>query len=161
MVGRNSAQPIRVKPKGPSFAVPLLILVDSESASAAEIFSYYFAKKAGAKIIGDRSAGWVNAAQTYFDTYGPQSYIAFGVQVTTAKVLMSDGQGLEGKGVVPDEPCLPTASDLRDGKDPCLIKAASMARVVLGLDAGVPGPEAEGLQRITTEIRDRYEKKAD
>jgi hypothetical protein len=35
---------------------------------------------------------------------------------------------LEGRGVTPDELCVPQAADLRSEKDPCLDRAISMAR---------------------------------
>ena len=60
---------------------------------------------------------------------------------------------LEGRGVIPDKACLPTAADLRDDKDPCLRLALALAREKLGVkpeekddadDDAAPGSAQEG-----------------
>jgi C-terminal processing protease CtpA/Prc len=44
---------------------------------------------------------------------------------------MTDGRSLENKGVVPDVPVLPKASDLSSGRDPALAKAAELLNVIM------------------------------
>ena len=51
----------------------------------------------------------------------------YGVSVTIAEVLMSDGKKLENIGVIPDERVLPTPSDLAAGNDPALARAIQLA----------------------------------
>ena len=46
---------------------------------------------------------------------------------------MEDGEELENRGVKPDEFCIPTAQDLRQGKDPCLNRALELARAAATL----------------------------
>jgi hypothetical protein len=41
---------------------------------------------------------------------------------------MEDGKELEGRGVTPDEFCVPTSADLRVLGDPCLDHALALAR---------------------------------
>ena len=57
MVGRKKREPIKVKSRGPNYSVPLVILVDSRSSSAAEIFARHFQRTGRATVVGDRSSG--------------------------------------------------------------------------------------------------------
>lgn len=53
--------------------------------------------------------------------------VEFGTEIAVSKLVMADGEVLEGRGVTPDEFCVPSALDLREGKDPCLDRALAMA----------------------------------
>jgi C-terminal processing protease CtpA/Prc len=44
---------------------------------------------------------------------------------------MPDGQRLENRGVIPDEIVLPTADDLRDGRDPALARALEVVGILV------------------------------
>jgi C-terminal processing protease CtpA/Prc len=55
----------------------------------------------------------------------------YGVSVTDADVIMTDGKSLEGIGVTPDEIRLPTAADLAAQRDPVLSYAASLLGVAI------------------------------
>jgi hypothetical protein len=46
------------------------------------------------------------------------TFVFFGVSVTESDLIMTDGQSLEDKGVIPDEIALPIAKDLAPGRDP-------------------------------------------
>jgi C-terminal processing protease CtpA/Prc len=69
--------------------------------------------------------------------FGGDLGVVYGVSVSSAKLLLSDGRSLERTGVTPDQLILPTAADLASGRDPALARAAALA--ALDLD-----PEAAG-----------------
>jgi len=58
-----------------------------------------------------------------------ETKIFFGVQVTDADVVMSDGGRLERVGVRPDELLIPTSADLAAKRDPALARALTLAGV--------------------------------
>jgi len=53
--------------------------------------------------------------------------VPYGALITTADLIMADGKSLEKVGVSPDMLVLPTATQLADGQDPVLAKAAELA----------------------------------
>jgi C-terminal processing protease CtpA/Prc len=52
--------------------------------------------------------------------------VAFATAVTVARLILRNGEGLENRGVTPDEFCIQTADDLRNTKDPCLDRARAL-----------------------------------
>jgi carboxyl-terminal processing protease len=145
---RKKIEAVKIKPHGDRFQVPLFILVDSRTASAAEIFARYFQKKGLAKIIGDISSGRVNSSQYFPEELGTSSIIPFGVQIAVARVAFEDGEDLEHHPVVPDHACLPTEADLRSHADPCLIRAFILARKAAGRSEELPEKVAGQIQKI-------------
>jgi carboxyl-terminal processing protease len=129
---RKKTEPVKIKPHGDRFNVPLIILVDSRSASAAEIFARYFQKTGQAKVVGDTSSGQVNTSLYYPEEVGGSSVVPFGVQIAIARVAFEDGEELEHHPIIPDYPCLPTEADLHSHADPCLKKAVALARKAAG-----------------------------
>ncbi len=98
----------------------VIVLVDSESASAAEIFARVMQLEKRGTVIGDRTSGSVmEATGLYFSTSG----VDYGAEVTIANLIMADGQSIEHRGVNPDEVVLPQAVDLASGRDPVLAHA--------------------------------------
>ena len=133
--GRKKDKPIEVKPQKPQVIDrPMVILVDSQSASAAEIFAYHFQSTGRAVVVGDRSSGQVTAARLFEQNVGGDVVVTYWLQVTTSRVVFPRGEELEGVGVEPDHLCIPGESDLRDGNDPCLDLAIELAKE----KAGVP-----------------------
>jgi C-terminal processing protease CtpA/Prc len=49
--------------------------------------------------------------------------------VTAADLVLANGERLEGLGVKPDEPLIPTPADMAAGRDPVLSRAASLAGI--------------------------------
>jgi C-terminal processing protease CtpA/Prc len=49
--------------------------------------------------------------------------LPYGVEITIADLIMTDGKSLEKHDVIPDVTLLPCASDLADGRDPVLAHA--------------------------------------
>jgi C-terminal processing protease CtpA/Prc len=109
------------------FAGQLIVLVDSRSASAAELFARIVQLEHRGSVVGDRSAGRVMAAQFFPLKVGTNVVTPYGVEITVADLVMSDGKSLEKLGVTPDINLLPSAADLAAGRDPVLARAAELA----------------------------------
>ena len=121
----------------------LVVLVDSESASASEVFARLIQIEKRGIIIGDRSAGKVMQSLRYahllndnlygrgvmYGYYIITSRNIYGASITNADVIMSDGKSLENVGVTPDELLLPTGPDLAHRFDPVLARAAAVLGV--------------------------------
>jgi C-terminal processing protease CtpA/Prc len=129
--GRKEMKPSIAKGHTNAFKGQLFILIDGESASAAENFARVVQLEKRGSVIGDRSAGAVMQSRFYPLQVGLVNAILFGVSITQADVIMADGNSLEHVGVTPDELMLPTAMDLAAGRDPVLSYAASRAGVNL------------------------------
>ena len=113
----------------------LIVLVDSGSASAAEIFARVVQLEHRGTVVGDHTSGSVMLAMDYPFSAGVDIKVFYSVSVTIADLLMSDGKSLEKIGVTPDVVLLPTAKDLAERRDPVLAHAAEMAGMKLDPDA--------------------------
>ena len=132
VISREKPHALTVKPNPrDGYTGKLIVLVDSRSASAAEIFARTVQLQGRAKILGDVSSGNTMEAQheVFFDQ-APLRAVYF-VSVTIGDLIMPDGHSLEGVGVTPDEILLPTAADLANGRDPVMAQAAALAGVTL------------------------------
>ena len=109
-----------------AFAGKIVVLIDSQSGSAAELFARVVQLEKRGTVIGDRSAGAVMRSRLYSHQIGIDRYIPYAVSITDADIIMSDGKSLERVGVVPDELKLPSASDLAAKHDPVLAHALSL-----------------------------------
>jgi carboxyl-terminal processing protease len=69
-ISRRKSDPIHVKPDWPQIACPLLVLIDSSSASASEMFARSMQIHKRAVVIGDRSSGSVNSARFFWSRLG-------------------------------------------------------------------------------------------
>jgi len=138
-VGRTEkdSKPLKALRHGQPFDGKLIILVDSESASCSELLARIVQLEHRGTVIGDNSMGAVMPARYYPESMGAETKIFFGVQVTSANLVMSDGKSLEKIGVTPDELLLPTAADLAAGRDPVLAHAVEL--VGGNLDAEAAG----------------------
>jgi C-terminal processing protease CtpA/Prc len=110
-----------------AFLGQLIVLIDSRSASASELFARTVQIEHRGIVLGDRSAGSVMGAKFYPLKEGVGLVIPFGVEITGEDLIMTDGKSLEKLGVVPDVMLLPTAADLAEGRDPVLARAAELA----------------------------------
>jgi len=129
--GRKGKAPMTAKTRGAdAFTGQVIVLVDSGSASCAELLARVLQLEKRGTVIGDRSAGAVMEALIYPFAQGDPVLIFYGFEVTDADIIMKDGRSLEGAGVVPDELLLPNGLDLASGRDPVLARAAKLA----GLD---------------------------
>jgi len=126
--GRKELKPILAKTQGPrTFKGNLIVLIDSESGSAAELLARIVQLQKRGTVIGDRSAGAVMASKSFDHETGVGGTLYYGASITVADVIMSDGASLEKTGVVPDEILLPTAIDLAAHNDPALSRAFTIA----------------------------------
>jgi C-terminal processing protease CtpA/Prc len=128
--GKSSALTVKGTGRG-AFEGDLIVLIDSESASGAEIFARVVQLEQRGAILGDHSSGSVMEARTYPHHYGDNPVFFYGAMITIADTIMADGKSLEGVGVIPDRTFLPTPADLSAGRDPVLSYAASLAGVTL------------------------------
>jgi C-terminal processing protease CtpA/Prc len=128
---RKRLKPITAKKLGDAYQGKLVVLVDSGSASASELFARVMQLEKRATVLGDRTSGSVMMSRFYSRTIGTGVQIFFGTSITVADIIMKDGHSLEHVGVVPDEVILPTAEDLVSGRDPLLSYAASLCGVTI------------------------------
>jgi C-terminal processing protease CtpA/Prc len=115
-----------------AFGGQLFVLVDSRSASASEVLARVVQLTRRGRVFGDRTAGAVMRSSYRGFRLGTQTAVFYGLSITDADLVMSDGGRLEAVGVLPDELILPTASDLAAGRDTVLARAVTLAGVPLG-----------------------------
>lgn len=125
--GRKPKKPMVAKTRGKDvYNGKLIVLVDSRSASASEIFARLVQLQKRGTILGDVSAGAVMQSRSFSESMGTNSIVSFAVSITDADVIMSDGKSIENIGVIPDEVILPTGQDLAAGRDPVLARAVEL-----------------------------------
>lgn len=130
--GRKEVEPIVAKnKKEKTFKGQLIVLIDGESASSAEIFARVVQLQKRGVVIGDRSSGSVMEGKLYPMHVGLMRAIPCAIGVTDADVIMPDGTRLEHVGVEPDKLILPTVRDMSVGHDPVLAHAASLVGIEL------------------------------
>jgi carboxyl-terminal processing protease len=130
-VGRDEHKPMLAKFHGSRFEGKLVVLVDSRSASASELFARVVQIEKRGVVLGDHSSGSVMEAKRYSYKEGMEVVVFYGASITDADLIMTDGKSLEHTGVTPDELALPTAADLANNRDPVLAHAAEIAGVKL------------------------------
>lgn len=80
-----------------TWGVPLVVLIDGDSASASEIFAGAIRDNHRGTIVGARSYG-KGSVQGIF----PLDYAGAGLRLTTAKFYSPSGRAIAGAGVTPD-----------------------------------------------------------
>jgi carboxyl-terminal processing protease len=136
-LGREQKKPQMTKTSKEPFAGKVVVLTDSHSASASELFARVLQLEKRGTVVGDRSAGLVMEARIFDYHPGAEEIVFFGLAITDADIRMTDGNSLEGRGVTPEELMLPSAQDLAAGRDPVLSRGAAL----LGVDIS---PEKAG-----------------
>ena len=135
---KTDLKPQLAKSRGASaFQGKLTVLVDSQSASAAELFARVVQLEHRGAVLGDHSSGSVMESRHYQFSQGADVKFFYGASITDADLIMGDGRSLEHTGVSPDEVILPTPADLAAGRDPVLARAAQLAGAAL--DAAAAG----------------------
>jgi carboxyl-terminal processing protease len=127
-LGRKKMDPSKSKSKGKSaFQGKLIVLIDSGSASASEVFARAIQLEKRGIVLGDVSAGAVMTSLPFDEEHGDDNVVLYGASVPIADVIMADGKSLEHVGVTPDELILPTPADMAAGRDPVLARALEIA----------------------------------
>jgi len=129
--GRKKMEAMVAPSHGDRFTGKLIVLVDSKSASAAEIFARVVQIEKRGMVLGDRSGGRVRESQEFIHAVRLNTDYVFqyGAMVTISDLIMTDGKSLEGVGVMPDERILPSPADVAAGRDPVLARAAALAGI--------------------------------
>lgn len=112
------------KPRGDRFTGKLIILVDSQTGSSAEVFARMMQIERQALVIGDRTAGAVMAAM------GFRYHNSF-AWISVSDFVLFNGERLEKKGVQPDEVLIPTPQQIADGEDPVLARALALSGITI------------------------------
>ena len=128
--GRKAMKPLAAQTGRESFSGDLVVLVDSESGSSAEVFARMIQIEGHGKVLGDTTSGKVMQSRGYGHISGTGRVVRYGASVTNADLIMTDGQSLENVGVTPAEIILPTVEDLAANRDPVMVRAAEL----LGLE---------------------------
>jgi carboxyl-terminal processing protease len=102
------------------YDLPMVVLVDSGTASMGEIFASAVQEHGVATVLGSATAGSVAAAQVF--ALGDGS----GLQVTVFEILSADGKRLNQVGVTPDEVVESDSSAVSSGDDPVLTRAVEI-----------------------------------
>jgi carboxyl-terminal processing protease len=134
---RQESKPIVAKTLGAdNFKGKVVVLIDSNSASASEVVARVVQLEKRGTVVGDRSAGAVMRGRhiPHQQGQGHGTVLDYGVSVTDADLIMTDGKSLEGTGVVPDTIILPGPGDLAAKRDPVLSHAASLVGLELSAE---------------------------
>jgi len=106
------------KSGGQIYSGPLVILVDSHSASSSEVFAAGMQETQRATILGSQSCGCVLGIAR------PRVMKGGGVLEMSEVLWFSPkGRRLEGTGIIPDEVVMPNMVDLQRGRDTLLAEA--------------------------------------
>jgi len=112
--------PLQTQPLNLLNGAALVVLVDRESASGAEIFAAALQEAQIATLIGSKTAGNVGVATQI--TLPDDSVL----QVTEQRFVSPGGAQLDGVGVTPDVQVDMTDEDLQNDRDPQLGKALEL-----------------------------------
>jgi len=108
-------------------SVPIVVLVDEGTASAAELLSAAIQESGRGVVEGTQTAGAVEIGITIDLPEGA------GMSVTVARVLTGKGTRLEGQGVTPDTSESLTSQAMDEGHDNQLDRAIEILNTQLGI----------------------------
>lgn len=130
LVTREKTEVRTTKPVGDrQYKGEVAVLVDSNSASAAEMTARVLQLEKRAKIYGDYSSGSVMTSirvpfRSVMSALADAAIIQVGMSVTVADVVMRDGSRLENTGIKPDELLQPAGLAYAKKTDPVLAYVA-------------------------------------
>jgi carboxyl-terminal processing protease len=121
---RKPYKPQMAKSKGNGiYRGRLVVLIDSHSGSASELFARFIQIHERGVVMGDRSAGAVMMSRGASMQHGTEQVVLYGMNLTHADVIMTDGNSLEHVGVTPNVRLVPSSLSLSQGHDPVLAEA--------------------------------------
>ena len=124
---RKEMKPQMAKTKGKDvYKGNLIVLIDANSGSASEIFARFVQIEKRGVVIGDQSAGAVMQSRYHPMEFGGDRVVQYGISLTMADVITTDGKSLEHIGVTPQMPLIPTGANLAAGQDPVLAVALEL-----------------------------------
>jgi carboxyl-terminal processing protease len=133
-VDRNGQSDPIVAPGRPAIPrFPFVVLVDHETASAAELMAAAIKEYQIAPLVGVKTAGSVGLASPQPLSDGSA------IQVTIRRLVSPSGAVINKQGVQPDVEADMTLDDLQRGDDPQLMKAVELLASVLQTGPG-PNP---------------------
>lgn len=100
---------------------PLVVLVDSDSASASEMMAAAFKEHQRAFLVGDKTAGVLGGTVALALPEGA-------IEVTVERILSPYGAQIDGVGITPDVTVALTADDIERGEDTQLQAALRILR---------------------------------
>jgi carboxyl-terminal processing protease len=106
--------------------IPVVLLIDEGSASAAELLSAALQESGRATLVGAKTSGAVEASILVDLSDGSA------LSVTVLRLATGQGRRLEGLGVAPDFEVPLAVAELDQGRDPQLQRAFQIARQRLG-----------------------------
>jgi carboxyl-terminal processing protease len=112
--------------------IPLVVLIDEASASAAELMSSALHEQGRATLVGAKTSGAVEAS-VLIDLSDDSA-----LSVTVLRLASGLGKRLENVGVSPDVTLGMSVADLDQGRDTQLQRAIQIVRQRLGLATGAP-----------------------
>ncbi|MBE0713712.1 MAG: hypothetical protein IH583_15175 [Candidatus Aminicenantes bacterium] len=124
----RNIKPLVAKTQGTkAFTGKVVVIVDSDTGSSAELFARVIQLEKRGVVIGDRTSGAVMQSRYYSREMGGEYVTVYGISIAESELIMADGKSLEKEGVAPDEIALPTGADLAAGRDPVLTRAVLLA----------------------------------
>lgn len=121
---RSKVEPLLISPPtGPDLGrahVPLIVLIDGDTASYAELMAAILKQEAGAKLVGTHTSG--NTETIYAHTFSDGSRL----WLAQEGFRMNNGQSLEGVGVLPDVIVDADWTRYSEDDDPQLLEALHM-----------------------------------
>jgi carboxyl-terminal processing protease len=127
-VGRKKTEPMKIPGSRNPVTVPIVVMVDSSTASASEMLARHLQLTKGAIVIGDKTAGMVTTALSFEEEIGVGYATDYGIGIAVSRVVFPGGEELEHKGVIPDVKCIPTQQDMQTGHDTCREMAYKVAK---------------------------------
>ncbi|QDS97132.1 putative CtpA-like serine protease [Adhaeretor mobilis] len=129
--GRNAQEDFKYQAHyGGTWRVPLVVLIDGDSASASEIFAGAIKDNKRGAIIGEKSYG-KGSVQGIF----PLGYAGAGIRLTTALFYSPHGTKISKRGVSPDNAPIRTVAKPIDGQINGPVAASTDHVLQLGIAA--------------------------